>query len=248
MIHSFLLLGQSNMAGRGFLPEAVPVDLSRVRLLRNGLWTGAFRPFSADRSFAGVSLAESFAEKYAAVHNVDVGIIACADGGTKLSQWMPGQPLYDHAVFQARLAMRSSRLAGILWHQGEGDLAPELWPLYAEKFKTFLHALRRDLGAEELPFLIGGLGDFLQNCLLIAPEIRPNYAKLNAVLESLAAAGPQMGYVRADGLGANPDDLHFSAAALHEFGLRYYAAYEKLTPVLVGGAAVQKVRTEMEHL
>ncbi len=112
MLHSFLLIGQSNMAGRGFVNEAAEVDLSRIRLLRNGLWTGAFRPFSADRGFAGVSLAESFAERYAAEHDTEVGIIACADGGTRLEQWMPGQPLYDNAVNNAKLAMRSSKLAG----------------------------------------------------------------------------------------------------------------------------------------
>ena len=135
MLHTFLLIGQSNMAGRGFPAEAMPVDLSRIRLLRNGLWTGAFRPFSADRGFAGVSLAESFVEAYAAERNVEVGVVACADGGTRLAQWMPGQPLYENAVFQTKLAMRSSQLAGILWHQGESDMAPQLWPQYEENFR-----------------------------------------------------------------------------------------------------------------
>lgn len=35
MIHSFLLIGQSNMVGRGFLDEAVPVDTDNIRVLRN---------------------------------------------------------------------------------------------------------------------------------------------------------------------------------------------------------------------
>jgi hypothetical protein len=29
-------------------------------------------------------------------------------------------------------------------------------------------------------------------------------------------------------LGANPDNLHFSAAALREFGVRYYDEFKKL--------------------
>ena len=36
MIQSFLLIGQSNMAGRGFLNEAVDINSSRIKLLKNG--------------------------------------------------------------------------------------------------------------------------------------------------------------------------------------------------------------------
>lgn len=251
MLHSFLLIGQSNMAGRGFVNEAAEVDLSRIRLLRNGLWMGAFRPFSADRGFAGVSLAESFAERYAAEHDTEVGIIACADGGTRLEQWMPGQPLYDNAVNNAKLAMRSSKLAGILWHQGESDMADTLWPVYKERFTAFLHALRSDLNAPEVPFLIGGLGDFLVRCPLIAAETRVNYTKLNAVFADIAAQEQQVAYVPAEGLGANPDDLHFSAAALYGFGLRYYAEYKKLTggfSAAEGCADAAAPRTALEQL
>ena len=95
MIHSFLLIGQSNMAGRGFLPEAVPVDTTHIKILRNGRWQSMFRPINPDRSFSGVSLAESFAEAYAKNYNVDVGLICAADGGTSLEQWQVGSLLYE---------------------------------------------------------------------------------------------------------------------------------------------------------
>jgi hypothetical protein len=36
------------------------------------------------------------------------------------------------------------------------------------------------------------------------------------------------GFVSAEGLGANPDNLHFSAPALREFGERYYKEFLKL--------------------
>lgn len=48
-------------------------------------------------------------------------MIPCADGGTKIKQWQPGELLYDHAVAMAKLAMRTSKLCGIIWHQGESD-------------------------------------------------------------------------------------------------------------------------------
>ena len=60
MIHSFLLIGQSNMAGRGFLDEAIDIDCRRIKIMRNGRWQGIFRPVNPDRKFSGVCLAESF--------------------------------------------------------------------------------------------------------------------------------------------------------------------------------------------
>ena len=62
MIHSFLLIGQSNMAGRGFLAEAEPIDTceGRIKVLRNGRWQTAFRPVNPDRSFSGTCLNTSF--------------------------------------------------------------------------------------------------------------------------------------------------------------------------------------------
>ena len=35
-------------------------------------------------------------------------------------------------------------------------------------------------------------------------------------------------FVSAEGLGANPDNLHFDSKALYEFGKRYFSCYEKL--------------------
>ena len=87
IINTFLLIGQKNAAGRGFIPEAEHIDGKDILVLRNGRWQPFYRPLNNDRSFSGVCLIESFAEKYAKEHGVKVGIIPCADGGTRLDQW-----------------------------------------------------------------------------------------------------------------------------------------------------------------
>ena len=142
MMHSFLLIGQSNMAGRGEIEKAMPIDNSRIYVLRNGRWQKLFRPVNPDRAFAGVNLAESFAEIYAKEHNVDVGLIPCADGGTCLNQWRVGGLLYDNAVYQTRLAERTSNVVGILWHQGEADSTVEFKKDYEPKFTEIINSLR----------------------------------------------------------------------------------------------------------
>ena len=133
MIHSFLLIGQSNMAGRGFLSEAPTINNTRIKVLRNGRWQPMYVPINNDRPYSGHCLAESFADMYAKEHNVDVGLIPCADGGTCLEQWEVGGLLFDHALYQAELASRTSTLAGVLWHQGESDCEEYLYPLYEKK-------------------------------------------------------------------------------------------------------------------
>ena len=232
MIHSFLLIGQSNAAGRGFAEETAPLDNlgGRLKILRNGLWVKMFRPINPDRAFSGVSFAESFATAYATAHEgVDVGIIPCADGGTAISQWMPGEILFDNAVQCAKLAMRKSELKGILWHQGESDAHRERYPLYKEKFTVMMNALKEALGCPDLPVVIGGLGDYLRECETF-PEIALQYPHVNEVLRDLGKTYPNCAFAPAEGLGSNPDKLHFSAKAQMEFGIRYYKAYETLAP------------------
>ena len=225
MIHSFLLIGQSNMAGRGFIGSVTPIRNQNVLVLRNGRWQGMYVPVNCDRPFSGHSLAESFADRYAKEHSgVQVGLIPCADGGTSLDQWREGGLLYDHAVMQTRLALRTSNLVGVLWHQGESDCAPERYPLYEEKFNRLKAALRRDLQMDDLPFLVGGLGDFLP----LRDPYYNNAKFVNEALVRVSSADPYCGYVSADGIPANPDNLHFSAEGLYRFGERYYEEFLKL--------------------
>lgn len=228
MIHSFLLIGQSNAAGRGFFSEAAPLDTceGKLKVLRNGRWFEMYRPVNPDRSFSGTCLAESFAKAYFEAHpNVEVGIIPCADGGTTIEQWLPGEVLFDNAVNNAKLAMRSSVIKGVIWHQGEGDCIPERYTCYSERFKIVMDALRSELNLPELPILVGGLGDFLSQCTL--SENMKNYPYVNEQLQKVANEYPYCGFVTAEGLGANPDNLHFCASALDEFGIRYFKEYEK---------------------
>lgn len=249
-MHSVLIIGQSNMAGRGFFDEAVPVDGSRIKVMRNGRWWEFFRPVNPDRPFSGVCLAESFAEKYASEFSVDVGIIPCADGGTSLEQWKEGGLLFDNAVNCAKLAKRTSHIVAVLWHQGEADSHDHLYPTYRARFEAIMAALRREAGLENVPFILGGLGDFVENCEMF-PELK-NYRHVNAQLMEVAENDPLVGFASAQGLTSNPDSLHFNAKSLHEFGLRYFEEYLKLRDPEAAYEELpgmdDAVRSEMEKL
>lgn len=226
MMHSVLILGQSNMGGRGRKEEIEPIDNENVYVLRNGRWRKKYIPVNPDRVTSGVNLAESFADLYAKEHGVDVGIIPCADGGTCLDQWAVGGLLFDHACYMAELASRTSTIAAVLWHQGEADCAEERYPLYEKKLTAIFKAFREKLNLHDVPFLVGGLGDFLKD-REVSPSLK-NYPHVNAVLQSLAEKDDKIGFVSAEGLTDNGDQLHFNAKSLYEFGVRYYAEFLKL--------------------
>lgn len=249
MIHSFLLIGQSNMAGRGELDKAQKINTAHIHVLRNGRWQPMFRPINPDRPFSGTNLAESFAEAYAKKYGVEVGLICCADGGTSLEQWQEGGLLYDNAVYQARLASRTSTIAGVLWHQGEADCAPRLNATYQERFEKIMNGFRKDLDLYDVPFLLGGLGDFLADCPF--DENLREYKKINEQLANVAKTNAMTGFVSAEGLSGKEDLLHFNAKALYEFGLRYFETFEKLrdpNKVFVDKSDCDGVRSAMEVL
>lgn len=231
MMHSFLMIGQSNMAGRGFIKEVPPIYDEHIKMLRNGLWQTMTEPINFDRPSSGIGLAASFAAAWRLKHSgEEIGLIPCADGGTSLDDWAVGGALFEHAVFQAKLAQRISKLDGILWHQGESDCFPDRANVYKEKFAVIIAALRRELNTPDIPLIIGGLGDYLATGLF--GQYFSLYTVVNQALQQFAHLTPHCYFVTATGLTGNPDGVHFNAASQRVFGVRYFAAYDGSQDVL----------------
>jgi hypothetical protein len=223
MVHSFLMIGQSNMAGRGRLGEVPAIENKRLFMLRNGRWWPLGEPVNYDRPFAGISLAASFADEYAKKFDREAGLIPCADGGSSLDEWAEGGQLYTHAVYQVRLAQKVSEVKGILWHQGEADSNDiKQAETYKDRFIKMITALRRDCNLEKVPLVMGELGSFLTDY----PELSGGYFKIvNKALAEIAQTCPHTGLASSEGLVSNGDNLHFNAASLREFGRRYFNCY-----------------------
>ena len=228
-ITSFLMVGQSNMAGRGNLDEVEPIKNDNLFMLRMGRWQKHSEPVNPDRPVtkgefhSGVGLASSFADDYSKHFGKKAGLIPCADGGTKISQWMPGEILFDHAVFMANLAQRTSNLGGIIWHQGESDCNAENIDLYKERFITMMTEMRKQIGAEELPLIIGELSLDVDGNRWKHVE----YAdKMNAIFHEIAKEMPHCAVASAEGITIKKSDgLHFDSKGSREFGHRYFQKY-----------------------
>lgn len=226
MIHSFLMIGQSNMAGRGFLKDVAPIYDEHIKMLRNGRWQMMWEPVNCDRPSSGIGLAASFAAAWRLKNELeDIGLIPCAEGGTSLDDWAVGGTLFQHAVFQAKLAQQTSTLDGILWHQGENDSFSEQHIHYQEKLAVIVEAFRRELQVPDIPFIAGELGDFLSGGRY--GKYFTEYTLVNQALQQFTNATPNCFFVTASGLTANPDGLHFDAISQRRFGLRYFEAYDQ---------------------
>lgn len=231
MIKSFLMLGQSNMAGRGFVNEVPPIYNERIQMLRNGRWQMMTEPINYDRPVAGVSLVSSFADAWCSENKEDtIGLIPCAEGGSSLDDWAIDKVLFRHAISEAKFAMETSELAGILWHQGETDSFNGNYKTYYKKLLLIIETLRKELNAPDIPLIIGGLPDFLgkegfgKNCT--------EYALVNKELEKFASEQDNCYFVTAKGLTSNPDGIHIDAVSQRKFGLRYFEAFSKKQHVL----------------
>ena len=245
------------MAGRGFISDVPPIYNERIQMLRNGRWQLMTEPINVDRPVSGISLAGSFAEEWCHENPSEtLGLIPCAEGGSALDDWAIDQSLFKHALSEAKFAMQSSELIGILWHQGESDSFNGNYKVYYKKLLLIIETLREELGAPNIPLIIGGLPDFLgkqgfgQNC--------KEYEFINKELERFAFNQENCYFVTAKGLTSNPDGIHIDAISQRKFGIRYFQAFSKqehvLTPLiheekLVGQLAARKnTKTEKIYI
>lgn len=238
---SILMIGQSNMAGRGFINEVPMICNERILMLRNAGWQMMAEPINYDRPNAGIGLAGSFAAMWCMEHEGEqIGLIPCAEGGSSLDDWAVDKNLFKNAVIQAGFAMQDSELIGILWHQGESDSYGGGYQTYYKKLQVIIESLRKELNAFEVLLIIGGLGDFLGkngfglNCT--------EYELVNEQLLKFAREQENSCFVTAEGLTPNPDGIHMDAVSQRRFGVRYYEAFVKREHVL------KPIENEMELL
>ncbi|AMY12511.1 Carbohydrate acetyl esterase/feruloyl esterase precursor [Luteitalea pratensis] len=228
----FLLVGQSNMAGRGRVESQDTAPIPHVLMLdRQRTWVPAVDPMHFDKPIAGVGLGRSFAARIADSHpGVTIGLIPAAVGGSPIDAWQPGvyyEPTkshpWDDAIARARVALASGTLKAILWHQGESDATADLAPGYEAKLHDLIARLRTALDAPDVPFIVGQLGQY--------PDVPWDASRriVDAAHRSLPGKVRRTAFVSSDGLVHGGDKVHFDTPSLRELGHRYADAYLSLS-------------------
>lgn len=200
-VHLFVLSGQSNM--QGHRPDE------------------AFTP----------AVNEAFGES-------NVLVIQDALGGQPIQRWYKGwkspegkQPettgdLYDRLMSKVKPAVEGKQLASVtfIWMQGERDAKMKWGPVYEASLIGLYDQFRKDIGRDDVNFVIGRLSDFdMDN------KRYPHWTMIRDIQVKVAESSPRFRWVNTDDLNdgknragkAIANDLHYSGEGYKTLGKRF---------------------------
>jgi len=215
----YLLIGQSNMAGRAEieLEDRDPLDGAYLYTGESGdEWRPAGNPLnrystvrktlSLQKLNPGYTFARVLAQ---ASGGREIGLVVNARGGTGIALWAPGTEYFEEAVRQTRRALRFGTLKGVAWHQGEADISR--WSTYTPKVIALIEAIRDEFNSPTLPFVVGQLS-----------EDRPSRIPFNEMIIDLPSFIDHVGVATTEGT-TTFDSTHFDSASQRVLGERYAA-------------------------
>ncbi len=224
-LHVYLLIGQSNMAGRAPFAEKDSGVIERCYLLNNeNAWEPAKNPLNRystirkgigmQKMNPGYSFSQTILEKN---KGISIALVVNARGGTNIAQWKKGTQFYNEALMRTVEAQKTGTLKGILWHQGESDSrSPDT---YLEVLKDLVLNLRKDLDVPNLPFVAGQI--------FYHPQKKPHTKQINKQIALLPDLVPFTGYVESTDL-TTFDSTHFDTQGMRLLGQCYAEEMLKL--------------------
>jgi len=222
-IDIYLLIGQSNMAGRAVIEPLDADSLENVFLFvgkNDTVWEKAANPlnkYSTIRkrlTMQKLGPGYSFARKIEKSSNKPIGLVVNAKGGTKIDLWAQDSMFYTEAVRRTKEAMQYGELKGVLWHQGEADASK--YRKYTPKIIALIKALRADFGMPDLPVVVGQLSND-----------KPKRIPFNEMLLQLPNEIENTGVVTTENL-STIDNTHFDSKSQRILGERYAEEMLKL--------------------
>ncbi|MCH5600812.1 sialate O-acetylesterase [Niabella ginsengisoli] len=232
--HVFILMGQSNMAGYGTLEAADTIPVPHVFKLptvyKESLqWQPAAHPLHNRLSSDRFGLGLPFAKQYLK-HNkgITVGLIPLGWGGASINQLNKGSNVYNDFLVKLAFAKKYGTVKGVLWHQGESDTVDEeAANSYEQKLHKLTADIRKDVGDENLPIIVGNLAEFYGTSKEHnAPDRVKRINKVKQVLRNVANKIPATGFVETTGCTSiDAHNVHFDRASYIILGKRYYEVY-----------------------
>jgi hypothetical protein len=224
----YLLIGQSNMAGRGEITAEYKEEGNEnvLMLTKDNNWVQAKHPLHFDKpTVVGVGPGLSFGmamAKKSKGHRI--GLIPCAVGGSSIDVWKPGAfdkatntyP-YDDAMKRLTMAMQSGTIKGVIWLQGESDSDPEKAKNYLAKLEELIGRIRAETKNPSLPFVAGELGRY-----------KEQYGNINKVLATLPGKVANTAIASSKHLKDKGDKTHFDSSSATKMGKRLAKKMAKL--------------------
>lgn len=215
----FIALGQSNMAGRAPITDAVSEVLPNVKLLANNdQWVDAQNPFNLysnirkNASMQRVGPSYSFSKTMEKHTGKPIGMVVNARGGTAISKFIEGGEYHDGLFSRLKGLHKFGTIKGVIWHQGESDSGRS--GSYMDKLTRLVDSLRAELGNTR--FVAGQMGPWT-----LDGASSPKYESINAVIATIENNISNATYVSNADLNHIGDGAHFDLVSQILLGQRY---------------------------
>lgn len=225
----FLLAGQSNMAGRGFVEPADTLPETRIlTITRNKEWILAKEPMHFyEPKLAGLDCGMSFGRELLkhVPDSVSIALIPCAVGGSSMQQWL-GDSLHrrvrllSNFTSSVEFAEQYGTVKGILWHQGESDASSKRIPAYGQNLQKIISTFRNEVDDPDLPFFIGELASFAN------PEKQHRWDSINNIIHKVAGIDENTFVIGTGDLHTKGDHVHFDSEGQRSIGWRFARMFE----------------------
>ena len=221
----FILAGQSNMAGSGFVEPQDTIPSPRILTLnKKNQWVLAKEPLHyLEPGNMGLDCGLSFGK--AILDNINdsifIGLVPCAVGGTSVGQWLEdsvhrGVKLLSTFARAVAIASKVGTIKGVLWHQGENNSTKQGFVNYIQNLTQLFFNFRVICENDSLPILAGELGSFVN----VAGG--GSYAdSVNLALKRISESDKNLFVINTEDLSHDGGFLHFDSRSLRLLGLRF---------------------------
>jgi Carbohydrate esterase, sialic acid-specific acetylesterase len=233
-LYLIALMGQSNMEGRGELselPAGFPTNPTKIWNFTNAYkLEPAKEPIDSPQGQVdvvsigrrgGVGPSLALADAFVSAHpSTSVGLIPCARGATKISEWLKTKTddqrstLYGSCMNRMKtVSPANGTIRAVTFWQGGSDAKKEEDALaWKDHFTAFVAELRADLGNPDLPIIMVMLGDPDE-------KVAKKYPYWQAVRAQQHAVNiPGVTKIEANGYERKADGIHFTTKGQLAFG------------------------------
>ena len=171
----------------------------------------------------GVTFAEILRNSYP---DEKIGLVVNARGASKIAEWQKGENAFCEAVRRAKDASSGSKIAGILWLQGEEDVENEAdYINYQDKLMALIKDLREALDDDSIPFIAAEIWGDVE---LAKKEWQVGIEAVNRQIIGEVEKTNVCTWVSTKGAEHTKEEpVHFSANGLRTIGERFAQAYLK---------------------
>lgn len=224
----FILAGQSNMAGRGFVePQDTISDKRILTINAGGQMVYAKEPLHFyEPELTGLDCGLSFAKRLLKniPANITLLIIPTAVGGSSINQWLKDSThrnvkLLSNFKEKVRVAKKYGDVKAVLWHQGESDANKESILLYENRLAELFSVFRKAVQKKLLPILVGELGTYSTS--------KEDWNSINRIINHYSLKDRNTIVIRTDDFKDKGDHIHFDSDGQRQLGVRYAEAYLK---------------------